>query len=162
MRELFNSSRIIIITRLPKCRRYTRPSGRLSSVREKFIIVDIYLKFNTQFDRLDAGREETLRISSGEDCWIKQPTRVSKQSFALSEARASIFPGGDVIPQSSDVSTIFPRLSTSRTYSSPRLLSGVFRRILRRKNRDAKDDDIVTSHGKLFMIPDARVCSRYH
>lgn len=53
-----------------------------------------------------------------EYCWIKQPTE-SETKFCTSplESRASVFPGGDVIPQSSDVSTIFLRLSASRTYS---------------------------------------------
>lgn len=53
-----------------------------------------------------------------EYCWIKQPTG-SETKFCTSplESRASVFPGGNVISQSSDVSTIFLRLFTSRTYS---------------------------------------------
>jgi len=55
-------------------------------------------------------------VLSGEEVVESNNLLGLKQSFSTQpfEARASVFPGGNVILQFSDVSTIFPCLSTSR------------------------------------------------
>lgn len=72
------------------------------------------------FERMQCKRRWIIRVAESN---IVESSNLPdlKQSFVCTlplESRVSVFPEGYVILQSSDVLTTFPRLSTSRTYSS--------------------------------------------
>lgn len=130
----------------------------------KFIIGDIYLKFNTH----SIDSTPVVKEHRG-----SRPGRIVESSN-LRGFQNKVLRSQKLAHPSSQEATSFRSLLMFRLFflaylqvehillpTSFRHLPYRRRRILRRENRDAKDD-VVTSHGKLFMIPDARVCSRYH